>query len=33
MGGNSLAIIWDRSLSSKNRDLEKEFSLLDQFFP
>lgn len=30
--GNSLAIIWDRSLSSKNRDLEKEFSLLDQFF-
>jgi len=30
--GNSIAIIWDRSLSSKNRDLEKEFSLLDQFF-
>jgi len=30
--GNSLAIIWDRSLSSKNRDLEKEFGLLDQFF-
>ncbi|WP_104384967.1 VIT domain-containing protein [Sphingobacterium sp. HMA12] len=30
--GNSLAIIWDRSLSSKNRDLEKEFSLLDRFF-
>lgn len=30
--GNSLAIIWDRSLSSKNRDLDKEFSLLDQFF-
>ncbi|MDF2517801.1 MAG: hypothetical protein K0R59_3097 [Sphingobacterium sp.] len=30
--GNSIAIIWDRSLSSKNRDLEKELSLLDQFF-
>ncbi len=30
--GNNIAIIWDRSLSSKNRDLEKEFSLLDQFF-
>jgi len=30
--GNSIAIIWDRSLSSKNRDLEKEFNLLDQFF-
>lgn len=29
---NSLAIIWDRSLSAKNRDLEKELSLLDQFF-
>ncbi|WP_343563470.1 VIT domain-containing protein [Sphingobacterium sp.] len=30
--GNSIAIIWDRSLSSKSRDLEKEFGLLDQFF-
>ena len=30
--GNSIAIIWDRSLSAKNRDLEKELSLLDQFF-
>ena len=30
--GHSIGIIWDRSLSSKNRDIEKELALLDLFF-
>jgi Uncharacterized protein conserved in bacteria len=28
----NIGIIWDRSLSSKNRDIEKELALLDLFF-
>ena len=30
--GDNIGIIWDRSLSSKNRDIEKELALLDLFF-
>ncbi|WP_333865699.1 VIT domain-containing protein [Sphingobacterium sp.] len=30
--GNTIGIIWDRSLSGKNRDIEKELALLDLFF-
>lgn len=30
--GENIGIIWDRSLSSKHRDIEKELSLLDLFF-
>lgn len=30
--GNQVSIIWDKSLSGKNRDLEKEFALLNEFF-
>jgi tetratricopeptide (TPR) repeat protein len=30
--GHNIGIIWDRSLSSKNRDIEKELALLDLFF-
>lgn len=29
---HNIGIIWDRSLSSKNRDIEKELALLDLFF-
>ena len=30
--GENIGIIWDRSLSGKNRDIEKELALLDLFF-
>lgn len=30
--GEDIGIIWDRSLSGKNRDIEKELALLDLFF-
>ena len=29
---NSIGIIWDNSLSCKNRDLKKELNLLDEYF-
>lgn len=29
---NTIALIWDNSLSCKNRDLNKEFALLDAYF-